>query len=67
MNISHDFCIFFRLIIVFIFDNDFIFNSVHARNYQKRKERCKYVALTLFILSSNVGSFLLGHYYNSLF
>lgn len=48
-------------------NNDFIFNSVHARNYQKRKERCKYVALTLFILSSNVGSFLLGHYYNSLF
>lgn len=30
MNISHDFCIFFRLIIVFIFDNDFIFNKTFS-------------------------------------
>lgn len=30
MNISHDFCIFFRLITVFIFDNDFIFNKTFS-------------------------------------
>lgn len=30
MNISHDFCIFFRLIIVFVFDNDFIFNKTFS-------------------------------------
>lgn len=30
MNISHDFCIFFRLIIVFIFDSDFIFNKTFS-------------------------------------
>lgn len=28
MNISYDFCIFFCLIIVFVFDNDFIFNKI---------------------------------------